>query len=61
MDRGILLEHDPGRLRHGRRLAYAVLHANRLSQWRETQEYHTRARLQNFAVAPSHFLKHIHL
>ena len=58
-DQGVLLERDPVRLRHARRLLNQALHQTKIPKWAETFEYHTRSLLRNLVREPALFLHHI--
>ncbi|TFK91405.1 cytochrome P450 [Polyporus arcularius HHB13444] len=58
-DKGIVLEHDPQRLRHARKLLHMVLQPRQLAQYREDMVYHIDVMLQNLLQDPDSFVQHI--
>ena len=58
-DKGVVLEHDPHRLRQARRLLHSVLQPKQLSQYREVLEHHVNILLHNYLHEPAGYVEHI--
>ena len=58
-DKGIVLESDSSRLRHGRKLLNQALHQKKITRWTETLEYHTHFLVRSLAQDPARFMRHI--
>ena len=53
------MEHDPARLRHGRRLIHQVLQPKQMPMWRDVLEYHTNVLTRSLLHDPRGFVHHI--
>ena len=58
-DKGVVLEHDPHRLRHARKLLHAVLQPRQLPEYRGEMVHHIDVMLRNFLQDPEDFVQHI--
>ncbi|KAI0711889.1 cytochrome P450 [Cerioporus squamosus] len=58
-DKGVVLEHDPQRLRHARKLLHMVLQPRQLPQYREVMAHHIDVLLHNLLQDPDDFVQHI--
>ncbi|RPD61026.1 cytochrome P450 [Lentinus tigrinus ALCF2SS1-7] len=58
-DKGVVLEHDPPRLRHARKLLHMVLQPRQLPEYRNEMVHHVNVMLQNFLQDPDNFVQHI--
>ncbi|RDX49713.1 cytochrome P450 [Lentinus brumalis] len=59
-DKGVVLEHDPHRQRHARKLMYMALQPRQLPLYREEMIHHIDVMLHNLLQAPDNFVQHIH-
>ncbi|KAI0639039.1 cytochrome P450 [Trametes polyzona] len=59
MDRGVVWEHDPARLREARKLLHTVLQPRQLEAWTEVIERHVGILLQNLLHTPKDFVRHL--
>ena len=58
-DKGVVLEHDPTRLRQARKLLHSVLQPRPLAQYREILEHHVDVLLRNTMREPEGYVEHI--
>lgn len=58
-DKGVVLEHDPSRLRHARKLLNTVLGPRQLPQYRDVIMEHVNILLYNLLNEPVEFIDHI--
>ncbi|TBU54546.1 cytochrome P450 [Dichomitus squalens] len=58
-DKGVVLEHDPLRLRQARKLLHLVLQPRQLSYYRAVLEHHVNVLLHNCLHEPDGFVEHI--
>ncbi|KAI1797445.1 cytochrome P450 [Ganoderma leucocontextum] len=58
-DKGVVLEHDPIRLRQARKLLHSVLQPRPLAQYREILEHHVDVLLHNTLREPDGYVEHI--
>ncbi|KAI0788021.1 cytochrome P450 [Fomes fomentarius] len=58
-DKGIVLEHDPNRVRHARRLLSLILTPRQISQYRGDIMEHINVLLINMLKEPDEFVQHI--
>ncbi|PIL29859.1 cytochrome P450 [Ganoderma sinense ZZ0214-1] len=58
-DKGVVLEHDPTRLRQARKLLHSVLQPRPLAQYREILEHHVDVLLHNIMHEPEGYVDHI--
>ncbi|KAM5544563.1 hypothetical protein V8D89_001461 [Ganoderma adspersum] len=58
-DKGVVLEHDPTRLRQARKLLHSVMQPRPLAQYREMLEHHVDVLLHNTMHEPGCYVEHI--
>ncbi|KAI0709905.1 cytochrome P450 [Earliella scabrosa] len=58
-DKGIVLEHDPNRLKHARRLLNLILTPRQIQQYRDPLMEHINILLCNLLQEPEQFVQHI--
>ncbi|TFK89221.1 cytochrome P450 [Polyporus arcularius HHB13444] len=59
-DKGVVLEHDLGKLRLARKLLHSVLQPKQMPLYREALDYHINTFLRNLSQDPDDFSQHIH-
>ncbi|KAI0358999.1 cytochrome P450 [Trametes cingulata] len=59
MDRGVVWEHDPARLRQARKLLHMVLQPRQLDEYANVLDRHVTILLQNLLRKPDDFIRHL--